>query len=39
MTLDNLDHKMTSLRVLVGKNKGSAQNRSRFCCAQALMLP
>ena len=30
MTLDKLDHKMTSFQVLVGKNQGSAQNRSRF---------
>ena len=31
MTIDNLYHNMTSLQILVGKNKGSAQNRSRFC--------
>ena len=31
LALENLDHKMTSLQVLVGKNQGSAQNRSRFC--------
>ena len=31
MTIDNQDHNMISLQILVGKNKGSAQNRSRFC--------
>ena len=28
LALGNLGHKMTSLQVLVGKNQGSAQNRS-----------
>ena len=31
LALENLGHKMTSLQVLVGKNQGSSQNRSRFC--------